>query len=212
MDGHGLYEDTHWTQQSHAPPSPVTFFPGPTVPHPELWGYWVPPTKHRAVSSTCLGPEAEASRRWTLSISLPLGNPQETPAALLPLVPAEKSSNRADSQPTGDLPPIPPHSLRLICGHVCVRAQLCLTLCHPTDYSPSGSSVHGIFQARILEWVAVSSRGSSWPRDQNRVSWIGRWLLYHWATWEAWRPRVQIFVWDHWNVKVQQSINFFCTF
>ena len=46
---------------------------------------------------------------------------------------------------------------------VCVLvAQLCLTLCDPTDYSPPGSSDHGIFQARMLEWVAISfSRGSS---------------------------------------------------
>ena len=40
--------------------------------------------------------------------------------------------------------------------------QLCLTLCNPTDYSPLGSSVHGILQARMLEWVVISfSRGSS---------------------------------------------------
>ena len=46
-----------------------------------------------------------------------------------------------------------------------------------------GSSVHGASQARILEWVAISfSRGFSWPRDQTRVSCIGRWILYHWAT------------------------------
>ena len=45
-------------------------------------------------------------------------------------------------------------------------AQSCLTLCDPMDYSPPGSSVHGILQARILEWVAISiSRGSSRPRD-----------------------------------------------
>ena len=49
---------------------------------------------------------------------------------------------------------------------VCVTAQSCPTLCDPLDYSPSGSSVHGISQARILEWVATSySRGSSQPRD-----------------------------------------------
>ena len=43
---------------------------------------------------------------------------------------------------------------------------LCLTPCDPTDCSPPGSSVHGILQTRILEWVAVpSSRGSSQPRD-----------------------------------------------
>ena len=45
------------------------------------------------------------------------------------------------------------------------------TLCHPVDYSLPGSSVHGILQARILEWVAISfSRGSSQPRDRTQVS------------------------------------------
>ena len=58
--------------------------------------------------------------------------------------------------------------------------QSCLTLCDPMDYSPPGSFVHGIPQARILEWVATpSSRGSSWPRDWTWVSCIGRWVLYH---------------------------------
>ena len=52
-------------------------------------------------------------------------------------------------------------------------AQSCLTLCNPTDCSPPGSSVHGILQARILEWVAISfSRGSSQLRDQTQVSCI----------------------------------------
>ena len=66
----------------------------------------------------------------------------------------------------------------------CVCAQSCLTLCDPMDCSPSGSSVHGIFQSRILEWVAISfSRRSSWPRDWtcvSRVSGIGRqiWLFF----------------------------------
>ena len=50
-------------------------------------------------------------------------------------------------------------------------AQSCLTLCNPMDYSPPGSSVHGILQARILEWVAMSfSRGSSQPRNRTRIS------------------------------------------
>ena len=57
------------------------------------------------------------------------------------------------------------------------------------DCSPSGSSVHGISQARILERVAMpSSRGFSRPRDQTHISYIcctGSWVLYHWATWEA---------------------------
>ena len=52
-------------------------------------------------------------------------------------------------------------------------AQLCLTPCNPLDYSPPGSSVLGIFQARILELVAISfSRGSSQPRDQTLISYI----------------------------------------
>ena len=52
-------------------------------------------------------------------------------------------------------------------------AQSCLTLCKPVDCNPSGSSVHGIFQARILEWVPISSsRGSFWPRDWTYVSCI----------------------------------------
>ena len=51
--------------------------------------------------------------------------------------------------------------------------QLCPTLCNPIDYSPQGSSVHGILQARILEWVAMpSSWASSQPRDQTQVSCI----------------------------------------
>ena len=66
------------------------------------------------------------------------------------------------------------------------------------DCSPPGSFVHGILQARILEWVAMaSSRGSSRPRDRTQVSCtscIARWSLYHWATWEA--PSVK---WGHPN-------------
>ena len=71
------------------------------------------------------------------------------------------------------------------CMHACSVAQSYLTLCDHMDYSPPGSSVHGILQARILDWVAVSScRVSSQPRDQTCISCIsctGRWILYHWA-------------------------------
>ena len=62
-------------------------------------------------------------------------------------------------------------------------ARSCLTLCNPKDCSLPGSSVHGILQARILEWVAVpSSMGSSQPKGQTCVSYIpciGRQALYH---------------------------------
>ena len=73
--------------------------------------------------------------------------------------------------------------------HSCFFAQLCPTLWDPLDYSPPGSSVHGIPQARILEEVAIFfSRGSSWPRDQTHISCIsciaGRFLT-HWAVGEA---------------------------
>ena len=48
----------------------------------------------------------------------------------------------------------------------CMHAQSCLTFCNPTDCRLPGSSVHGILQAKILEWVAMPSfRGSSWPKD-----------------------------------------------
>ena len=67
---------------------------------------------------------------------------------------------------------------------VVLVTKLRLTLCHPMDCSPPGSS--GISQARILEQVAISfSRGSFRPRDQTHVSSIGRQLLYHWASREA---------------------------
>ena len=58
--------------------------------------------------------------------------------------------------------------------------------CNPLDCNLLGFSVRGIFQARILKWVAISSsRGSSQPRGQTSVScvsYVGRWTLYHCAT------------------------------
>ena len=54
------------------------------------------------------------------------------------------------------------------------------------DGSLPGSSVHGILQARIPEWIAISSsRGSFQLRDQTCISCAGRWIRNHWATWEA---------------------------
>ena len=63
--------------------------------------------------------------------------------------------------------------------------QSCPTLCHPIDYSPPGFSVHGILQARTLEWVAISfSRGSSQPRDLMSLALADRFFTTN-ATWEA---------------------------
>ena len=67
-----------------------------------------------------------------------------------------------------------------------LAAQSCLTLCNPMDCSPPGSSVHGILQARILEWVAILfSRESSWPRYQTQVLCIAGGFFTIWATREA---------------------------
>ena len=78
------------------------------------------------------------------------------------------------------------HSMFCFLSSVCICSkslQSCPSLCNPMDYSPSVSSVHGILQASILEWVAMPSlQGSSWPRDRMHVSYvscIGRWVLYY---------------------------------
>ena len=86
-----------------------------------------------------------------------------------------------------------PHSqdtpITKTCAYVCAQSlQLCLTLCDPMDCSQPDSSVHGIFQARVLEWVAMPSYRSSRPKDQTCVSCVsciaGRFFT-HWTTWEA---------------------------
>ena len=62
-------------------------------------------------------------------------------------------------------------------------AQSCATLCDPMDCNLPGSSVYGIFQVRVLEWVALSfSRGSSQPMDRIRVSLIAGRFFTTWAT------------------------------
>ena len=74
-------------------------------------------------------------------------------------------------------------------------AQLCPTLCNPVDCSPPDFSVHGILQARILEWVAVSfSRGSSQPRDRTQVSCIAGRRFNLWATREAFPSTFLLFL------------------
>ena len=75
-------------------------------------------------------------------------------------------------------------------SHVCAELlQSCPTLCNHMDDSPPGSSVHGILQARVLEWVAMaSSMGYFQPRDQTHISFvscIGRWFFTTSASWEA---------------------------
>ena len=94
---------------------------------------------------------------------------------------AALSSRIGNNVPMRLLPPPSVTDRYVVLLYVC--AQSYPTLCDPMDYSPPGSSVHGILRARILEWVAMlSSRGSSRPRDQTHVFCIscnGRWILHH---------------------------------
>ena len=62
-----------------------------------------------------------------------------------------------------------------VCVCVCVCTQSCPTLCNPLDYSPQGSSVHGIFQARILEWIVIPfSRLFQYVNNQTQTTKLGR--------------------------------------
>ena len=97
--------------------------------------------------------------------------------------------------PSAVEPQITPYSLysddrlRRVSISICAKSlQSCLTICDPMDCSPPGSSVHGVLQARILEWISISfSRGSSQPGDQTHVSHVSR--ICRWVpsstTWEA---------------------------
>ena len=68
------------------------------------------------------------------------------------------------------------------CVYKCVSRSV-VFLCDPMDGSPPSSSVHGILQARILEWVVIPiSRRFSWPRDQTWVSCIGGRFFTIWST------------------------------
>ena len=84
---------------------------------------------------------------------------------------------------------------RGLCVVLVLVTQSCPTLCDPMDCSPTGSSVRGILQARILEWVSMpSSRESSQPRDRSQVSRIAGRFFTVGATKEAQSPRIQEWV------------------
>ena len=72
--------------------------------------------------------------------------------------------------------------------YCCLVAKSCLTLCNPMHCSPPGFSVHGISQARILKWVAISFSRRSIPTQRLNPPFLNcqaDWILYYWATWEA---------------------------
>ena len=82
-------------------------------------------------------------------------------------------------------------------AHACAQSlQSCVILCIPMDCILPGSSLHGILQARILEWVAMpSSWGSSWPRDWTQVYCIVGGFFTYWTTWEGNWPHTQQLDW-----------------
>ena len=99
--------------------------------------------------------------------------------SLVTYIPCPHQDPQAPSPPVHDWPwgTCAPASGRSEPGALvtpcCLVAKSCRLFCNPMDCGPPRSSVHEIFQARILEWVAISfSRGSSWPRDRTRVSCI----------------------------------------
>ena len=114
------------------------------------------------------------------------------------------SSNLTEGTKTGAKWPYQWYDL-MVYFPVCIQwLQSCLTLCDPMDCSPPVSSVHGILQARILEWLAIPfSRGSSQPRDLTHISCVlctGKQILYHYTRvisklallwpWDKRNPRV----------------------
>ena len=100
-----------------------------------------------------------------LKVSIILSNSHLVPLSLELLIPPYFSKADIFYQLIPFLP--------VVCVCICTKSlQSCLIFCDPMDCSPPGSSVHGILQARILEWIAIPfSRGSFWPRDWTCVSW-----------------------------------------
>ena len=85
-------------------------------------------------------------------------------------------------------------------------AQSCPTLCDPMDCSLPGSSIHGIFQARVLEWVAISfSRGSSQPRDQI---WVSRTAGRRFTIWATTEDKNNFIWWSIFNTASDFEIRF----
>ena len=84
-------------------------------------------------------------------------------------------------------------------GEKALVTHSCPTLCDPMDCNPPGSSIQGILQARILEWVTISfSKGSSWPRDRTWVSLTAGRFFTVWATRRAreWKKIFANHIWD----------------
>ena len=133
---------------------------------PSGWGAWVRDGRRRDPPPT----PPRHTRLLTVTAQLPAGlaGPLLTSGSWLQSL---------------TLQPSDPQTMLCVCLSVCLSVSACLTLCDPTDCGPPGSSVHGILQARILEWVAMpSSKGSSRPRDRTCVSCIAGGFFTVWAS------------------------------
>ena len=129
------------------------------------WAALTPSCRQKLSHSSVAGPEPLGFRRWTgtlLRLMLTLSSlPQKVPTLPTSCSALGAPSYQVSWRVSGS-PPATPGAPCLECA--CVHTQSCPTLYNPMDCSPPGSSVHGISQARILEWVAISSpRGSSQP-------------------------------------------------
>ena len=106
--------------------------------------------------------------RWKYWSGLPFPSPGDLPDPGIELVFPALASGFFTTEPPGKFP--------LHYEKESVVTQSCPTLCNPMDYSPPGSSVHGVLQARILKWIAIPFfRKSSRPSDRT---WV-RQILYH---------------------------------
>ena len=129
---------------------------------------WDDPTRLLvSKSSLAQGPSTQ------VLIRLPNSGPTDLPVLSLSLIPHQ----RPDSIWGGGGGRGPPSLAPKLPMHACSVAQSCLTLCDPTDCSPPGSSVHEILQARILEWVVISSSRESYPPLTHFLHWQADSLL-----------------------------------
>ena len=145
--------------------------PYPSLLHPEPLSLWLSTADHPVWLSCHLADHQCLPSCWA-SLSLDIGYP----LTVTPVTPAVAACCWSGSCV----------ALEQLSESESEVAQSCLTLCDPMDCSLPSSSVHGILQAKVLEWVAVSfSRGSSQPRDQTQVSHTAGRHFTVWATRET---------------------------
>ena len=129
--------------------------------------------------------ESQETQFWSLGLEDPLEVGMATHPSILPW--SWQSTVHRVTKSQTQLKQLSTHTRILNNIRISSKSlQSCPTLCDPMDCSLPGFSIHGILQARTLEWVAISfSRASSRPRDRTRVSLIGGRRFNLWATREA---------------------------